>query len=127
MILLQSPSRFVLQTLQNRVLNSTEKGIDLDCQAVEFDDVRYHIQFSMKKPDVALVSVSLPTPPPETVFIEGLPVGALEAVKVVYGALIQILDPPKDGYNLTMKLILSKLPADEGSTSSFLKVIMSLI
>lgn len=61
-----------------------------------------------------LISVSLPTPPPETVFIAGLPFGAIEAVKAAYGAVVQILDPPKDGYNLTMKLNLSKLPADEG-------------
>ncbi|KAJ6792371.1 putative actin-related protein 2/3 complex subunit 2A [Iris pallida] len=112
MILLQSPSRFVLQTLQNRV-NSTHRGIDLDCHSVEFDDVRYHIQFSMKSPEVMLLSVSLPVPPPEAVFVDGLPIGALEAVKAVYGQVVQILDPPKDGFNLTMKLNLSKLPPDE--------------
>ena len=81
----------------------------------------------MKTPQMMLLSMSLPMPPPETVFIGDLPVGSLEAVKAVYGALVQILDPPKDGYNLTMKLNLSKLPSDEGSTSFFLKVIMSLL
>lgn len=81
----------------------------------------------MKTPQVVLLSVALPAPPPETVFIGSLPVGALEAVKMVYGPLVQIFDPPKDGYNLTMKLNLSKLPTDEGPTSFFLKVIMSLL
>lgn len=71
MILLQSPSRFLLQILNDRllrshflslsldstslllldhliidssILNSQDKGVDIDCQTVEFDDVRYHIQ-----------------------------------------------------------------------------------
>ncbi|PRQ22106.1 hypothetical protein RchiOBHm_Chr6g0246611 [Rosa chinensis] len=35
--------------------------------------------------------------------------------------LAYILDPPRDGFNLTLKLNLSKLPPDEGSTSSFSK------
>lgn len=81
----------------------------------------------MKNPQSMLLSVSLPTPPPEIVFFSGLPFGAIEAIKGAYGVLVQILDPPKDGYNLTMKLNLSKLPPDEGSMSSFLKVIMILL
>lgn len=101
--------------------------MDLDCQSVEFDDVKYHIQFSMKTPQVMLLSLSLPAPPPETVFVDGLPVGSLEALKAVYGSLLQILDPPVDGYNLTMKLNLTKLPADEGPTSFFLKIDGKLI
>ncbi|RWW73665.1 hypothetical protein BHE74_00018446 [Ensete ventricosum] len=161
MILLQSPSRFLLQILQDRLLRysippplsrsrrsrsprirvnpnplyrtlvlirclfvaSPDKGVDLDCHSVEFDDVRYHIQvnylisvFSMRNPQVVVLSVSLPIPPPEAIFFDGLPFGAIEAIKAAYGAVAQILDPPKDGYNLTMKLNLSKLPSDEGST-----------
>lgn len=82
-------------------------------------------QISMKKPQVMVLSVSLPIPPPEAIFHSGLPVGAIEAIKVAYGPIVQILDPPKDGYNLTMKLYLSKLPSDEGSASFLSKVIMS--
>lgn len=82
-------------------------------------------QISMKKPQVMVLSVSLPIPPPEAIFYGGLPVGAIEAIKAAYGPIVQILDPPKDGYNLTMKLYLSKLPSDEGSASFLSKVIMS--
>ncbi|KAL0914472.1 hypothetical protein M5K25_014821 [Dendrobium thyrsiflorum] len=119
MILLQSASRFLLQILQNRLISS-EKSVDLDCHSVEFDDVRYHIQFSVKSPQVMLLSISLPIPPPETVFVNGLPLGAIEAVKGAYGELVQILDPPKDGYNLTMKLNFTKLPQDEGRLIAFM-------
>lgn len=71
----------------------------------------------MKNPHLLLLSVSLPTPPPETVFFGGLPLGAIEAVKAAYGLVVQILDPPRDGFNLTVKLNLTKLPPDEGVVS----------
>lgn len=70
----------------------------------------------MKNPNLLVLSVSLPTPPPETVFFGGLPPEAIETIKAAYGTVVHILDPPKDGFNLTVKLNLSKLPPDEGST-----------
>ncbi|KAK3023735.1 hypothetical protein RJ639_044400, partial [Escallonia herrerae] len=119
MILLQSPSRYLLQILSTR-LHNLDKGVELDCHWVEFDDVRYHVQASVKNPHLLLLSVSLPTPPPETVFQGGLPLGAIEAVKAAYGVAVQILDPPRDGFNLTVKMNFSKLPpTEEGSVTIF--------
>ncbi|PON44647.1 Actin-related protein 2/3 complex subunit [Parasponia andersonii] len=127
MILLQSHSRFLLQTLLNR-LHNLDKTIELDYHWVEFDDVRYHIQVSMKNPHHVLLSVSLPTPPPETVsaFYGGLPFGALEAIKIAYSGIVQILDPPRDGFNLTLRLNLSKLPPDEEYRHAILVKIASV-
>ncbi|KAI5676944.1 hypothetical protein M9H77_07894 [Catharanthus roseus] len=70
------------------------------------------------------MSLSLPTPPPEAVFFGGPPPGAIEAIKAAYGVVAQILDPPRDGFSLTLKLNLSKLPPDDGSTNFFVKVTM---
>ncbi|CAI9765087.1 unnamed protein product [Fraxinus pennsylvanica] len=125
MILLQSPSRYLLQILSTRVQN-LEKGVELDCQWIEFDDVRYHIQASTKNPNLLVLSVSLPTPPPETVFFGGLPPEAIEAIKAAYGTVVHILDPPKDGFNLTVKLNLSKLPPDEEHRQALLGKIASI-
>ncbi|KAL7210944.1 hypothetical protein ACSBR2_013929 [Camellia fascicularis] len=125
MILLQSHSRYLLQILSNRVQN-LEKGVELDCHWVEFDDVRYHIQASMKNSHILLLSVSLPTPPLETVFVGGLPTGAIEAMKAAYGLVVQVLDPPRDGFNLTVKLNLSKLPPDEEYRNTLLVKIASV-
>ncbi|ERN05020.1 actin-related protein 2/3 complex subunit 2A [Amborella trichopoda] len=125
MILLQSPSRFLIQILMNRLQN-LEKGVEMDCHSVEFDDVRYRIQFSTKEPQIMVLSMAIPAPPPETVFIGGLPLGAIEAIKLAYGGLVQILDPPKDGYNVTMKLNLSKLPTDEEKRHALLVKIASV-
>lgn len=125
MILLQSPSKYLLQILSNRLKN-LEKGVELDCQWVEFDDVRYHVQASMKNPQLLLLSLSLPTPPPETLFVGGLPPGAIEAVKVAYGVVVKIIDPPKDGYNLTLRMNLSKLPQDEENNKALMIKIASV-
>ncbi|KAE8709261.1 Actin-related protein 2/3 complex subunit 2A [Hibiscus syriacus] len=125
MILLQSHSRFLLQTLLNRVQN-LEKEIELDHHWVEFDDVRYHVQVSVKNPHILQLSLSLPTSPLETVFVGGLPFGAIEAIKAAYGVIVQILDPPRDGFNLTLKLNLSKLPQDEENRHTLLVKIASV-
>ncbi|CAH9113766.1 unnamed protein product [Cuscuta epithymum] len=112
MILLQSHSRYLLQILSTRAQN-LDKGVELDCLWVEFGDIRFHIQASTRNSNIVLLSMSLPIPPPETVFFGGLPLGAIEAIKARYGVVAQILDPPRDGFNLTLKLNLSKLPPDE--------------
>ncbi|KAG8077419.1 hypothetical protein GUJ93_ZPchr0007g4389 [Zizania palustris] len=125
MILLQSPSRFLLQILQDRVL-SGDKGVDIDCHTVEFDDMRYHIQFSIRNPKVMVLSVALPLPSPEAILYDGLPLGALEATKAAYGPVVQILDPPKDGFDLTMKINLTKLPPDEEQRNAVLTQIASV-
>ncbi|KAJ0082450.1 hypothetical protein Patl1_11918 [Pistacia atlantica] len=125
MLLLQSHSRFLLQTLLNRVQN-LDKAVELDYQWVEFDDVRYHVQVTMKNPHLVLLSVSLPIPPPETIFLGGLPFGAIEAIKAAYGSVVQILDPPRDGFNLTLKLNLSKLSPDEENRQALLMKVASV-
>ncbi|KAI4364989.1 hypothetical protein MLD38_021017 [Melastoma candidum] len=124
MILLPSHSRFLLQALINRVQN-LEKG-ELDYHWVEFDDIRYHIQVTTKNTNILLLSLCLPSPPPEAVFPGGLPPGAIEAIKSSYGSLVQILDPPRDGFNLTLKVNLSKLPPDEDRRHSLLVKVASV-
>ncbi|KAH9747038.1 actin-related protein 2/3 complex subunit 2A [Citrus sinensis] len=125
MLLLQSHSRFLLEALLNRVQN-VDKATEVDYHWVEFDDVRYHVQVTMKNPHIVLLSVSLPVPPPETIFIGGLPFGAIEAIKAAYGNVVQILDPPRDGFNLTLKLNLSKLPPNEENKHALLVKIASV-
>ncbi|KAL9662098.1 hypothetical protein QQ045_026926 [Rhodiola kirilowii] len=122
---------FLLHTLLNRV-NNLEKGAELDYQWVEFGDVRYHVQvyatasfgwmlLCREGPQQYFsLSVSLPVPSRETIFYGGLPVGALEAIKAAYSGSVQILDLPRDGFNLTLKLNLSKLPAQDEQRQALL-------
>ncbi|KAJ6961083.1 ARP2/3 complex 34 kDa subunit [Populus alba x Populus x berolinensis] len=56
----------------------------------------------------------------------GLPGGAIEAIKAAYGVVVHILDPPRDGFNLTLKLNLAKLPPDEEHRYALLVKIASV-
>ncbi|KAH9330367.1 hypothetical protein KI387_002475, partial [Taxus chinensis] len=125
MILLETPSRFLLQVLLNR-LKTLEKPVELDYQLVEFDDVRYHIQATVKDPHHMVLSILIPSPPPETVFAGGLPFGAAEAVRGAYGVIVKIDDPPEDGFQLTLKIDLTKLPSDEERRTQLVTKIASL-
>ena len=73
------------------------------------------VQASAKDSQHILLSIALPPPPPETVFSGGLPLGAIEAVKGAYGALVQTIEPPENGFHLTLQLDLTKLAATEGT------------
>ncbi|KAJ7571030.1 hypothetical protein O6H91_01G145900 [Diphasiastrum complanatum] len=125
MILMHPQARALMQILLNRV-RVLEKPQELDFHLVEFDDVRYHIQAFLKEPHFVTLSIALPPRPPETVFSGGLPFGAIEGVRATFGTAIQIVEPPEVGYNLTIKLDLTKLPEDEGDRLQLLSKISSL-
>ena len=78
------------------------------------------LQASSNDAKVMLLSIALPSPPPEVVLSGGLPFGAIDAVKASCGSIAQIIDPPESGFHLTLKLDLSKLPADEGTQWLFI-------
>ncbi|XP_020961697.1 uncharacterized protein LOC107607448 [Arachis ipaensis] len=59
-------------------------------------------------------------------FVNGLPFGAIDTIKAAYRATVQIKDPPRDGFNLTLKINLSKLPANQDQRQSFFVKIASL-
>ncbi|XP_024534606.1 actin-related protein 2/3 complex subunit 2A [Selaginella moellendorffii] len=116
MILMQPQARAVLQILVNRsrvISSKQEKPLEIDFHLVEFNDVRYHILSVAKEPHYMTLSLGLPLPAPETVFSGDLPLGAVEAVRGAYGSLAQVKEPPEMGYNLTLRIDLSQLPADE--------------
>lgn len=112
MILLSAPARVIQQILLHRI-RYLDRAIELDYNLVEFDDVHYHIQASSSDAQSMLLSLGLPSPPPEAVLSGGLPFGAIEAVKATCGSVAQITDPAESGFQLTLKLDLSKLPANE--------------
>jgi actin related protein 2/3 complex subunit 2 len=88
-------------------------------------EMGFLLQFSMRNTKVMVLSVALPLAPPEAILYDGLPLGAIDAIKAAYGTVVQILDPPKDGFDLTMKINLTKLPSDEGSRVPFPRLSLS--
>nr|XP_017221444.1 PREDICTED: actin-related protein 2/3 complex subunit 2A-like [Daucus carota subsp. sativus] len=118
MILLSSHSKYLLDILSNRVENA--EGVDIERRWTEFSDVCYHIKGSSETPEFLNVSVSFPTPPEETEIEKGLPCGATEAVKVAYGVVVESIVPPDEGFSLTLKLDLSKLPKNKEKRNDML-------
>lgn len=107
-------------------MHSIDKVMEVDYHLVEFDDVRYHIQSSISDPQYMEISISVPSLSRETVFPTELPIGAIEAVKGAYGYVIQIIDPPEEGFHLTLNLDLSKFPSDEETQIQLIRKIASL-
>jgi actin related protein 2/3 complex, subunit 2 len=93
----------------------------------KIEHIFLYYQVSMRNPKVLVLSVALPLPPQEVLSFDGLPFGAIEAIKAAYGIVVQILDPPKDGFDLTLKINFAKLPSDEGPESYLSKVISVLL
>ncbi|XP_020876985.1 actin-related protein 2/3 complex subunit 2A [Arabidopsis lyrata subsp. lyrata] len=65
-------------------MRSLDKAVELNYQWIAFDDVCYHVQVTVKNPNLLLLVVSLPNPPPEAMSFDGLPLGAIEAIKATY-------------------------------------------
>ncbi|EFH60129.1 predicted protein [Arabidopsis lyrata subsp. lyrata] len=65
-------------------MRSLDKVVELNYQWIAFDDVCYHVQVTVKNPNLLLLVVSLPNPPPEAMSFDGLPLGAIEAIKATY-------------------------------------------
>lgn len=107
-------------------MHNIDKVVEVDYHLVEFDDVRYHIQSSISDPQYMEISISVPSLPQETVFPTELPNGSIEAVKGAYGYGIQIIDPPEEGFHLTLNIDLSKFPSDEETLIQLVRKIASL-
>lgn len=124
-ILFQTPSRILIEILMDRMHN-IDKVVEVDYHLVEFDDVRYHIQSSLSDPQYMEISISIPSLPRETAFPTGFPLGAIEAVKGAYGYVMQIIDPPEEGFHLTLNIDLSKFPSNEETRILLITKIASL-
>ncbi|KAH9308506.1 hypothetical protein KI387_036417, partial [Taxus chinensis] len=103
-----------------------ESAVEVDYHLTEFGDVRYHIQSSISDPQSVEFSISLLSWPQESIFLGGLPFGVVEAVKGAYGSSIRIIDPPEEGFQLTLALDLAKFPLDKESRLQLMKKIASL-
>ncbi|XP_057865664.1 actin-related protein 2/3 complex subunit 2A isoform X2 [Cryptomeria japonica] len=127
--IMETPSIRILNILMQRErerLQDLESAVEVDCHLMEFGDVRYHIQSSIADPQYVELSISLPSWPQESICSGGLPFGAIEAVKGAYGSSIEIIDPPEEGFQLTLAIDLAKFPLDKDCRLQLMKKIASL-
>ncbi|KAK9288156.1 hypothetical protein L1049_016604 [Liquidambar formosana] len=91
-------------------LYRAEKPMEIDHHLYEFGSVEYHIQCSSSDPHNTYLSISTPLLSQGVVFSYGLSHYTIQMVKEVCSDVVEIINPAKEGYQLTLKLNFAKIP-----------------
>ncbi|XP_073053459.1 actin-related protein 2/3 complex subunit 2B [Primulina eburnea] len=89
----------------------SERPLEIDHQMHEFGDVRYHIQSAALDPFYMYLSISTPV----LQLSPELPKHTLEMVKGICPNVIEIIEPQREGYQLTLKLNFGKILKSKAS------------
>ncbi|KAL4190518.1 hypothetical protein AMTRI_Chr07g76110 [Amborella trichopoda] len=108
----QRPSPALMEILLDRMKN-IDKAQAIDHHISEFGDVRYHIQDSAQDQNSIYLSISAPSLSPNHFLRNGLPRGTAQTIERIYGGVAEIFEPPKEGFQLTIRIDFSKLPLAE--------------
>ncbi|KAK6122791.1 hypothetical protein DH2020_043469 [Rehmannia glutinosa] len=90
-------------------IHRAERPMEIDHHVHEFGSVHYHVQCSASDPIYTYLSISTP------LLSEGLPLSSelprhtLEMVREICPEVMEIVEPPKEGYQLTLKLNFSRI------------------
>ncbi|XP_031276642.1 actin-related protein 2/3 complex subunit 2B isoform X4 [Pistacia vera] len=93
-------------------LYRAEKAIEIDHHLHEFGSVEYHIQSSVSDPRHAYLSISTPFLSQRDLLSYGLSYYTMEMVKGIATDVVEIVEPAKEGYQLTLRLNFAKIPCD---------------
>ncbi|KAJ9558837.1 hypothetical protein OSB04_013451 [Centaurea solstitialis] len=89
---------------------SAEKPVAVEHHLHEFGSLQYHIQSYASEPRHAYLSISTPLLSTGSSVLTGLPHHTIETVKRISRDVIEIIEPARSGYQLTLKLDFTKLP-----------------
>ncbi|KAM3708348.1 hypothetical protein ACJW31_02G090100 [Castanea mollissima] len=96
-------------------LYRAEKPMEMDHHLHEFGAVEYHIQSSASDPHQAYLSISTPLLTQDALQSHGLSQYTRETVKGVSSDAAEIVEPAKEGYQLTLRLNFDKIPSGKDS------------
>ncbi|XP_006420322.2 actin-related protein 2/3 complex subunit 2B isoform X1 [Citrus clementina] len=96
-------------------LYRADKPIEIDHHLHEFGSVEYHVQSSLSDPQHAYLSISTPLLSQGDLLSYGLSHYSMEMVKAISLDVVEIVQPAKEGYQLTLRLNLSKIPRGKDS------------
>ncbi|KAJ8616213.1 hypothetical protein MRB53_035585 [Persea americana] len=91
-------------------LHRDERPMEIDHYLYEFGSVKYHVQASASNSQYIHLSVSTPLISTEVLHPHALPDSTLKAVQKVHSGIIEVVEPTKDGFQLTLRIDLSKFP-----------------
>ncbi|XP_051152647.1 actin-related protein 2/3 complex subunit 2B isoform X2 [Andrographis paniculata] len=92
-------------------IHRAERPQQIDHHIHEFGSVHYHVQCLASDPGCTYLSISTP------VVSRGLPLASskfsrhtIEIVEGIFRDVVEIVEPPNEGYQLTLKLNLERIP-----------------
>ncbi|XP_072955603.1 actin-related protein 2/3 complex subunit 2B isoform X2 [Typha angustifolia] len=103
----------ILNNLQGCSDGSVEKPTVMDHSFYELGSVRYHIQVLASDPANIYLSILIPPLSLEVPHSNGLPDRTLQDIRRMYSNVAEIMEPPKEGFILTLKLNFGRLPRSE--------------
>ncbi|KAG6759191.1 hypothetical protein POTOM_035660 [Populus tomentosa] len=95
-------------------LYRAEKPVEIDHHLYEFGSVEYHVQSSAADPQHNYLSISTPLLSQGALLSFGLSSYTMQMVKQVCSDAVEIVEPAKEGYQLTLKLNFAKVPIGKG-------------
>ncbi|CAH8389359.1 unnamed protein product [Eruca vesicaria subsp. sativa] len=99
-------------TLKETILKiyRAEKPIEMDQHFYEFGSIQYHIKCSISDPNIVYVSTLTLLETQGTVMLKEMSSHTYEVIKNIAVGVIDIVDPPRVGFQLTLKLHLDNIP-----------------
>ncbi|XP_076896489.1 actin-related protein 2/3 complex subunit 2B-like [Bidens hawaiensis] len=91
-------------------LYRADKPLAVEHHLHEFGSLQYHIQSYVTEAHHVYLSISTPILSTGSSILYGFPHYTIETVKGIGHEVVQIVEPPKTGYQLTLKLDFSKIP-----------------
>ncbi|CAK9139537.1 unnamed protein product [Ilex paraguariensis] len=91
-------------------LYRADKPLESDHHLHEFGSVEYHIQSSASYPHHTHLSISTPLLSQGILLSHGLPRYTIEMVKGICSDAVEIVEPPRQGYQLTLRLDFARIP-----------------
>ncbi|CAL5026484.1 unnamed protein product [Urochloa decumbens] len=110
MAFFSSGSRALVEILTR--MQSAERPMPVDHTVFEFGSIRYHVEASASDPENVFLSISTPSLSHEaspSSSSTGLPEAALQETRKAYHKFAEVVEPPREGYALTLKLNFSGL------------------
>ncbi|XP_018480997.1 actin-related protein 2/3 complex subunit 2B isoform X2 [Raphanus sativus] len=99
-----------------------EKPVEIDQHFYEFGSIQYHIKCSVSDTNIVYVSTSTLLETQGTMTLKEISSHTYEVIKQIAVGVIDIVDPPRLGFQLTLKLHLDNMPSGKEA----IKIITSI-
>ncbi|KAL4024748.1 hypothetical protein IC575_013118 [Cucumis melo] len=96
-------------------LYSLEKPTEIEHHLHEYGSVQYHIQSSVPDPQHIYLSIATPLLSQGVLLSDGLSPYTVEMVKQIFSHAVEIIEPAKEGYELTLRIDSAKILHGEES------------